>query len=506
MAEDDKAMTAKERLIAAKRAAVDAEIAGETPAAAPKAKSDGETKAPPPDPKPDPKPAAASKPEPAKADAPPKSNVADDADDDHAGDHGDDHGDHGDHDGHHRRSLSSVLLQWIVIFFVGAAAALWAGPRLAPHLPEWASPVAKFLTPGADAAAEAVAAVRADAEAGLSALEERLETMRAETSAASATSAAAAASADDAVKTAAAAVAAAETRLAGRIDELAASPGADEGEVAALAGRLSATEAALDGLRTQLDSLTGFTSEDGVAPSAEMLAQVAAFGAAVEGLRAEVAALSESTARIDALARQEEVAALSGTVGAIDERVVALEGGQAATAAAEAEADRIKREANLAGALARIEAAIATGEPFADPLSTAVSLSGEAAPDGLSAAASGVPTTDDLLADFPAAAQDAYAAALASEAGEGLGQRFLARLEGRLGGRPTEETEGDGVGAVLSRIEARVREAQFAAALDEAAALPEPAGAAMSDWLGGLSAAQGAKQGLADWRAALTGQ
>lgn len=398
-----------------------------------------------------------------------------------------------------------MLLQWIVVFFVGAAAALWAGPRIAPNLPEWASPVARFLTPGTDAAAEAIAEAREATAAEIAALSSRLEDVRAEASAASATSAAAAGKADDAVRTAAAAVAASETRLGNRIEELAASPGVSDEIVSDVTGRLAATEASLDGLRAQVDALTGFKLE-GATPSAELLSQVATFGAAVEGLRAEVAALSEQTERIDALAAKEAVAGLSDTVGSIEERVVALEGGQAATAEAEAEADRIRREARLAGALARIEAALATGVAYGEPLSVATGLAPSDPPDALSAASDGAATVDGLLASFPEAAQEAYAADLSAEAGEGMGDRLFARLQGRLGGRPTEETAGDGVGPVLSRIEARVEEGRLAAALEEAQGLSEPARAAMEGWLASLSRTAAAKQGLADWRAALSGQ
>jgi len=92
---------------------------------------------------------------------------------------------------------------------------------------------------------------------------------------------------------------------------------------------------------------------------------------------------------------------------------------------------------------------------------------------------------------------------LSADAGEGFGERLLARLEGRIGGRPAVETEGDDAGAVLSRVEARLGEGRLDAARAEAAALPEDAANAMSGWLAALAKADDARRGLSDWRAAL---
>ncbi|MEM7546737.1 MAG: hypothetical protein AAF367_14480 [Pseudomonadota bacterium] len=380
------------------------------------------------------------------------------------------------------RPLSATLLTWLVIFILGAAAALVFGPRIAPSLP---GPIAAFLAPGAEDAAAEIARLEAQSAAEIAALTERLASI--ETSLAD----------QDALTDTIADV---EGRLSAEIEQLANAPGEDlsaiEASINAASGRVTAVEATLEGLRTELDALAGVSGEN-AAPSAETLARVAAFGAAVEGLRGEVAALSDRTSEIDSLAAQEQVTSLIA-------RVDALEGGEAATTSARDEADQIRRAANLDAALTRISQALASGDPFAEPLSTAVSLSGEPAPEPLSSvAADGAPTIDELARGFGPAAQDAYAAAVEADAGDGFGSRLMARLEGRVGGRPAAETEGADAGAVLSRMEARLGEGQLNAVLTEAAQLPEVAAAAMSGWLARVETADTARAGLTQWRSAL---
>jgi len=70
-----------------------------------------------------------------------------------------------------RGSFSSKVLTWLVLLIAGAAGALWGGPKLAPQLPEWAAPAAKFLTPGGDAAVQEVTALRGEVETQLAGLD-----------------------------------------------------------------------------------------------------------------------------------------------------------------------------------------------------------------------------------------------------------------------------------------------------------------------------------------------
>jgi len=84
-----------------------------------------------------------------------------------------------EHDARHP-SLSSRVLTWLVLLLAGAGAALWGGPKLAPQLPEWAAPAAKYLTPGGDAASRDVTSTM---DARISTIETQIEGVSAEMSA-----------------------------------------------------------------------------------------------------------------------------------------------------------------------------------------------------------------------------------------------------------------------------------------------------------------------------------
>ena len=383
-------------------------------------------------------------------------------------------------------SIASTILKCLVILFVGAGVALWAGPKVAPNLPGWASPVAAFLTPGVNETAERIDAVAKKSQKKIAELASEVEA-----------STLAAAQAEQKASAAIAAVSEARTDLTAEILDAANEPRADLERMNDLAKRLVSAEATIKGLRAEIDALGNATSE-GVAPSAEVLERVAGFGASVEGLRAEIADLKLRTSQIEALASNEDLAALV-------ERVTELENGEAATAGARDEASNIRRSASIDAALTRIEQALLSGAPYADALSETTSLSGESAPNALlSNASSGMPTQKSLSATFPAAAQAAYAAALEEDAGESFSAGVLAKLQGRLGGRPSVETEGADAGAVLSRIEARLKTGGLSDALAEASGLSEGAQGAMANWLSQLArTAEGAKA-FAEYRNSLT--
>ncbi|MEL7466225.1 MAG: hypothetical protein AAFN79_19290 [Pseudomonadota bacterium] len=381
------------------------------------------------------------------------------------------------------RPWSAVALQWIVLFLAGIVFALFAAPRVAPYLP---ASVADLVSPRGDGLEEALSAARAENEAAIAALTERLDAAEAEIAAQAETAEAARADMAAALEPRIAAAEAAKTDTTDF-----------EAAVDDVAGRVTQAEAALEGLKAEVSDLAGFTGES-AAPSAETLERVAAFGASVEGLRAEVAALSEATAGIDRAASNADLAALA-------DRVEALEGGQAATAGAEEEARRIRGSAQLDAALTRINRALISGDSFAEQLAAAETLSGAEVPAGLAAAAeTGTAPIDALARRFETVARDGYAAALKADAGDGLMDGVLASVQGQLGGRPSVETEGEDVGAVLSRIEARLRDGDAAAALAAADGLPDAAIGAMSGWLASLEKTANARAGFETFRAALT--
>lgn len=441
-----------------------------------------------------------------------------------------DHAEEEIHEEVERRSLSSVLLTWIVIFFIGAAAALWGGPKIAPNLPEFAQPLAKYLTPGANENDAELAALRDnvnESAAALEALRARLDAAEAalgENAAAISETASLVSAEPEEPLAAASDLAALEDSLEARLGALAGELENDEA-VAALEARIAALENAgpAEALLSRIDALE--------------TADAAASGddEALSSIRSEIAALRESGDAIAALASKDalsaglaglkdeigavrgEIAALNdgmegavstlagetgGEIEALEARLAALESGEAATASARTEAEEIRRAANLDAAQVKIGKALETGAPFTAALNEAVSLSGVPAPEALTGFAdSGVTPASALLGSFQREARRGYAAAQEAEAGNGVGEKLFAQVVGRIGGRPVTETEGDDAGAVLSRIEARLKDGQVADAAKEAATLPPASAEAMAGWLAELEAAAAARTGFDEWRA-----
>lgn len=188
---------------------------------------------------------------------------------------------------------------------------------------------------------------------------------------------------------------------------------------------------------------------------------LAAYQRELEGLRAELDAQKDDVMSAAAAAEADLAAA----------RAEAEELEQQALAMAEAAASR--------AALNRIATAVETGAPYADALT---GLDAATLPTALTdAAESGVATTAQLVADYPAAAR----AALATARSEGLSDDASGLggfLRSQFDVRSTAPQEGDGPDAVLSRAEAAVKDGRVADALAELAALPEVARADMTDW------------------------
>lgn len=152
------------------------------------------------------------------------------------------------------------------------------------------------------------------------------------------------------------------------------------------------------------------------------------------------------------------------------------EAAQARSKAAENEKATLAR-----AALAQMQAAFDAGQPFSAPLSDLESSGLVDVPDVLKdAAKDGVATMAALQTEVPDAARSALSAARANSAGgEGVGG-FLQR---QLGLRSLEPREGDDPDAVLSRVEAAIKDNRLADALTETEQLPESAQAALGDWL-----------------------
>ncbi|HGG05517.1 MAG TPA: hypothetical protein ENK28_08660 [Aliiroseovarius sp.] len=271
----------------------------------------------------------------------------------------------------------------------------------------------------------------------------------------------------------------------------------------------------------------------GVTPEPDPLAL--ALEAQGTDLKALEARLSELAARVTTLesdqqlaelssgldAAKAQVATLSDAINALDARLLAVEkiprgsGTEAAEAAAAAyerelaqlramfseelarveaaqqnaqtmgmTAEETARKAAARAAMSEISAALLSGQPFADSLSTIQDAAGLNADAALMAVAeTGIPTLASLQDAFP----DIARAALAASINAGIADGSIGRVEGffrsQLGTRSLEPKEGDDPDAVLSRAEAALKAGQLEPALQELAALPEAGQAEFTDWI-----------------------
>ncbi len=358
------------------------------------------------------------------------------------------------------RSPAATLLIILLLLIAGAALGIWAGPRIAPHLPAGMAPVAEWLSPQDAETETRLATLESDMAAGFDALRAEIE-------------------AEDTSDEIEARLAGLEESLGSRIESLAA-------ELQSLDGtetrqRLAQLETALEGERETLASLSDQLS----AATGSASAEIDTYQAALAGLRGEV---QESVAQVAALSRRiDEVAAQAAQqVDLARARVAEIE----AEAAAELD------QATIEAALAQIRSALASGTPFSDAATRLAE--GPGMPAGLlNAASEGVPAIQSLRDRFPQAANAAIQASVQSQSAEG---DVLDRLGGffrsQVASRSLEPREGDDTDAVLSRMEAALREGDLDTALAEAEALPPAATAAMSDW---LAAAQSRQEAVASF-------
>lgn len=144
-----------------------------------------------------------------------------------------------------------------------------------------------------------------------------------------------------------------------------------------------------------------------------------------------------------------------------------------------ADAEEIARQTMARAAVTRILVALDSGAPFADALADVEANSDAPLSEALAQTASeGVPTIAALAEGYPDAARAALAAARSDAPASGVGS-FLSK---QLGVRSVAPREGDDPDAVLSRMEAAVKEGRLADALAEMEALPDAAKAPLAAW------------------------
>lgn len=259
-------------------------------------------------------------------------------------------------------------------------------------------------------------------------------------------------------------------------------------QIAALDAKLAEAPAApdLSGIETQIAQVGDDVTAQVEGLNVSIGEQIAVLDERL--LEVEKRPGSDGTLSDTALAAyQRELEELRADLDAQQENVMsAAAQAEADLAAARAEAERLEQEAlaqaeaaAARAALNRVATAVETGAPFGDALAD---LNESDVPAALSDAAdTGVATTAQLTADFPAAAR----AALATARSEGLTEDASGVggfLRSQFQVRSTAPQEGTGPDAVLSRAEAAAKEGRIADALAELDALPEVARAEITDW------------------------
>jgi len=249
--------------------------------------------------------------------------------------------------------------------------------------------------------------------------------------------------------------------------------------------------AAVEKLSADLAALKA-TVESGAAGGDSAAAQLAprldALEAAIAELRqdgggAAPAELAQLTGRLDTIEKAVNAAGAQ-TVDA-EGRIAVLEKSLADIAAkVEAQADQPRIA--LAIAASALKAAVDRGGPFASEVETFAAV----APDSpelaelRELAREGVPARAELLAAAPAAAIAMIGAGRTVDENAGFFERLLASAESLIKVRPIGVVEGEGVDAVVARMEAALKAGDLATALAEYETLPEgpkAAGAAFAE-------------------------
>ncbi len=303
-------------------------------------------------------------------------------------------------------------------------------------------------------------------------------------------------------------LAAAVEDLRARVEEIAAAP-AGGADLAATGSRLDELAGAVDQLRGELaaagagdlaprvDEIVGAVNalsgrvEEIAAAVSSVSGRMDEMAGAVESLRSDVSGLGQTVTSLgDTVAGREQAVAaipdLAGRIQAIEDRLAAgPKGGEIAA---------------LSLAVTSLASRVAAGEPFAADLA----IVRDAAPDieGLNrlaeSAETGVPTVEELAASFPL---DAILASRVPSAEGSVVDRLFAGAKSLVNYRETGAVADDPTAAAVSAIEAALAAGDLSAALDAAAALPEPARAAAAGWIADLerrAAAEAVVAGLTD--------
>ena len=242
-----------------------------------------------------------------------------------------------------------------------------------------------------------------------------------------------------------------------------------------LAGRLEKLEAGpdLSGLTTATDAAKA-AAEEASAKADALAERMAALEVSVADLAARPVTDAANPAAVAAY--EAELAKLQA---AMAEQRGALEALAKEAEDRRAAAQLTEQEAMVRNSITRIRIAVENGGPFAVELEN-LSAAGLEVPAVLAdRAETGVPTIAALREAYPDAARAALAAARAGSTEGGIG----AKITSLLGARSLAPKEGSDADAVLSRVEAALRDGRMNDALAEVETLPEVARLEMAGWL-----------------------
>ncbi|MBY8977344.1 hypothetical protein KHP62_16125 [Rhodobacteraceae bacterium NNCM2] len=405
------------------------------------------------------------------------------------------------HESHGPSFASTALMILLLILFV-IGITLWAGPKLAPHLPE---SVAKYLNPAVNGTKEEIAALKAR----LAEIEGKVAPIDGGAISDAQSSAAAAKAAADSVQQGIQAVSDGTSK---ELDKINSALAKADAKFADLNGRIGTVENSLEkkitDLTAELRSMSGAVDRNAaVGPAnAQLQASLQALQTRVDHLASELDILPELVRRDEAaaLATKTDLATVKSDLAAEISTVAAdAEAAKKIGSDALNDAKNSVREAAIRGLTTTLTSRLNGGLSYDGVLTELESLSGVKAPDAVAAnAATGVATLAKLKAGFPQAARKALAAERAASDGGGATARISAWLESQVSARPTKPVEGGSAGAILSRVDAALEAGDTATALKEAEALPDTSKEAMSDWLGQLRRKVGAEAAIGEYIAA----
>ncbi len=354
--------------------------------------------------------------------------------------------------------LAAKVLTGLALIALGGGIALWAGPKIAPNLPAGMAPIATWLSPGIARVDTEISTLRTDMNARFAALPDITHP-------------------PDISQALADSTATLRTELSARIDAV--SDQVQTIDIANIQSRLVALEMKTDGLRSEVSTLTkqlGAVAISGGEVNAQTAAQIMTYAATLDGFKAELGNLA---------AQNTTLAQEIDTIVVQTERQVRA--AEDMTLQATETAEMTRNSAVIKTNMSALAAALSSGAAFAKNLDAlqAVQMDVEI-PAALLEYQDGIAGMQGLRNDFPDAAHSAIRAANSPAPEDGMWSRVGSFLRTQIASRSLTPQEGNSVDAILSRVEAALKQGNLSAALLEVDTLPAsatPPDSPMLNWI-----------------------